>query len=120
MNDNSNYSKLVCVNSGDEELIMPTEDLLGLRVVSMATGADEGSLFDNLHHQQIIMIQYDLQESIVTSGEDNRICIMDKFLNRTYVSTPSSMTSYCQTKNQNYHFTGLNDQTVIVWSEEWN
>ena len=117
--DKIDCSKLVCFNSADEEMILPSQDLLGLRVVSIATGQDEGSLFDDLQIGKILMIKYDISGNVVTSGEDSRICVMDKFLNRTYVNTPNPVISFCQTRDENYHFTGSSDMKVTVWSDDW-
>lgn len=112
-------SNIVCLSRENDEMILPTANLLGLRIVSLDSGKDEGDLFDKLHKKKINLVKYDHDGNIITASDDLSICIMDRRLKRKFIETESPVISFTQSNDGRYIFTGSEDMRVAVWFHNW-
>jgi hypothetical protein len=86
----------------------------------MDTGLDDGYLSENIFEKPILLVKYDLQGNIVTTSLDSKICVIDRGLNKKYITTRSPVISFVQSsKGGNYMFTGRKDMKVTVWFKNW-
>ena len=102
----SDGSKLVCINNENDELILPTANQMGLRIVCLDNGKEEGDLFEKLHKKKINLVKYDLNGNIITSSDDLSICIINRRMNKKFIETKSPVISFTYSNDGRYIFTG--------------
>lgn len=115
----TDFSQLFCINDFVRQVIFPTKDLRGLRIVTLGTCEDEGYLVEHIHQKPIIMVKYDRSGNYLTSSEGKRICVIDRALEKKYIETKSPTISMVESKDGNYIFTGRRDMKVTVWFKGW-
>ena len=74
--------------------------------MSLGTCEDEGYLSEHIHQKPIIMVKYDHSGNILTSSEENRLCVIDRGLNKKYIDTMAPTISFVESTDGNYMFTG--------------